>query len=104
MPVSIDGADPKVDVDVDGSEDGIRFGLGFDGGTGVDDSAEDTPAVTGFSLPLPFFFLVFLDLDDWLSEATDSASNSPGKTVGKPTIIGDNAAVSLDDDADMPAF
>jgi hypothetical protein len=94
----------RVDLDVDGSEGDERFCLGLDGGTGVDDSADEAPAVVGLSLPLPFFFFDFLDLDGCSSEATDSASNCPGKTVGKPTTIGEPPALSFDGGVDMGAF
>ena len=70
----------------------------------MDDSADEAPTAVGLSLPLPFFLFDFLDLDGCSSEATDSASNCPGKTVGKPTTIGDAPASSFDDGVNMAAF
>ena len=70
----------------------------------MDDSADEAPAAVGLSLPLPFFFFDFLDLDESSSEATGSASNCPGKTVGKPTTIGDAPALSFNDGVNITAF
>ena len=62
MVVSISGADlTVVDFDMKGSDERLGLGLGFDCGTGVDDSADEAPAVVCLSLPFPFFFLDFLD-------------------------------------------
>ena|ERR1700691_5660984 len=72
----------------------ILFGFGR-----VDDSAEEPPAVIGLSPPLPFFFFDFLDLYKCSLEATESASNCPGKTVGKPTTVGDAPVLSFHDGA-----
>jgi hypothetical protein len=68
----------------------------------VDDSADEAPAAIGLSLPLPFFFFDFLDLDECSSEATDSASNC--KTVRKPTTIGDAPALLFNDGVNVTAF
>jgi len=95
--VSINGADlTVVDFDIKGSDE--RFCLGFDCGTGVDDSADEAPAAVCLSLPLPFFFLGLLDREaGGSSDATDSVSNWPGKMVGKATTMGATAPWPFDD-------
>jgi hypothetical protein len=102
--VSIDGDELRVAFDIDGSEGSVRFCLGLDGGTGVDDSADEAPAVVGLSLPFLFFFFGFLDWDGSSSEATDSASNCPGKTVGKPTSIGVTLALPFGNGVNISVF
>ena len=50
--MSIEGGDLRVDFDAEGSEDDERFCFCLDGGTGVDNSVDEPPAVVGLSFLL----------------------------------------------------
>ena len=100
VPVSIEGADLTVGLEEGGLAGGdffFCFCLDVEaGGTGIADSAEETTTdsagvmvVPVAFLPFAFFFFDFLGwtCEEGSSDATDSASNCPGRTAGAPTTL-----------------